>query len=250
MLRIRIKLFKNNYIHYKYLDILHDAMVNSLAAAGAKSEQITGMNALPWNFAALGGQDKQGSKVHTLIVSTPDATLAKVLRNINPAEIRYARASTIEVVDFAEAEISIEDDPIMPGQNILGVLMLSPLAISERKSENSPSKKGTKGKRWHKQLGQCDLSAAINHRLSRLAGRDINLQVQPDSLFIRINPDHSVLVPTKLINGKTVFVIGMKAPLVLTGSEADLRFAWYAGIGEKTRNGFGCIGLAEQGVGR
>ncbi len=51
-------------------------------------------------------------------------------------------------------------------------------------------------------------------------------------------------------SGKTVFVIGMNAPLVLSGSEEDLRFAWYTGIGEKTRNGFGCIGLAEQGVGR
>ncbi|RKZ38602.1 MAG: CRISPR-associated protein Cas6, partial [Gammaproteobacteria bacterium] len=87
--------------------------------------------------------------------------------------------------------------------------------------------------------------------LSRLAGREIKLQVQPDSLYIRINPDHSVLVPMKLMrNGKTVFVIGMNAPLVLSGSEEDLRFAWYTGIGEKTRNGFGCIGLAEQGVGR
>lgn len=246
MLRLQIKLSKNDKIYYKYLDILHDALVSALAAAGAKSEQITGMNALPWNFGALGGQDKQGNQIHTLIVSTPDATLAKFLHKINPAEIRYARASTVEVVDFAKAKISIEDDPIMPGQNILGVLMLSPLLVSKRKIESSRKN----GKRWHKHLGQFDLSAAINHRLSRFAGRDINLQVQPDSLYIRINPDHSVLVPTKQVHGKSVFVIGMKAPLVLTGSEADLRFAWYAGIGEKTRNGFGCIGLAEQGVGR
>jgi CRISPR/Cas system endoribonuclease Cas6 (RAMP superfamily) len=40
----------------------------------------------------------------------------------------------------------------------------------------------------------------------------------------------------------------MQAPLILEGAEADLRFAWYAGMGEKTRNGFGCLGLAEQGV--
>ncbi len=243
MLRIRIQLPKKTDIHYKYLDILHDAMVSALVAAGAKSEQITGMSALPWHFAALGYANKQEKTVYTLIVSTPDATLAKILPNINPAEIRYARASTLEVVNFAEAEISLEDDPIMHGQNMLGVLMLSPLAISD--------KSASKGKRWYKQLGDCDLSAAINHRLSRLAGREIKLQVQPDSLYIRINPDHSVLVPMKLMrNGKTVFVIGMNAPLVVTGSEEDLRFAWYTGIGEKTRNGFGCIGLAEQGVGR
>jgi CRISPR-associated endoribonuclease Cas6 len=243
MLRLRIILPKKAKLHYKYLDILHDAIVNAWIAAGAEKEQILDRSALPWNFAALGGQGKQGKMVHTLVVSTPDASLAKILRHLNPEEIRYARASTIENVNFADAQISIVDDPFIPNQNALGVLMLSPLAISD--------KTVSKGKRWHKHLGQFDLSAAINHRLSRLAERDIKLQVQPDSLYLRCNPDHSVLVPMKLMrNGKKVFVLGMTAPLVLTGSEDDLRFAWYAGLGEKTRNGFGCIGLAEQGVGR
>ncbi|TGN99986.1 CRISPR-associated protein Cas6 [Candidatus Thiomargarita nelsonii] len=244
MRRIRIILPKKADIHYKYLDILHDAIVNAWIAAGAQKEQILDMSALPWNFAALGGHNKQGNKkVHTLVISTPDASLAKILRHLNPEEIRYARASTIENVNFADAQISIEDDPIMPNQNALGVLMLSPLAISD--------KTVTKGKRWHKDLSKVDLSAAINHRLSRFAGRDIKLVVQVDSLYLRCNPEHSVLVPTKLMrNSKKVFVIGMSAPLVLAGSEHDLRFAWYAGLGEKNRNGFGCIGLAEQGVGR
>ncbi|OQY54130.1 MAG: CRISPR-associated protein Cas6 [Candidatus Parabeggiatoa sp. nov. 2] len=261
MRRIRLQLSKKDNIHYKYLDILHDALVNAWRKAGATSEQITGMNALPWNFAALGGQNKRGKMVHTLIVSTPDATLAKILRCLNPADIRYTRASTVEHVDFAGAQITIEDDPILPNQNALGVLMLSPLAIRQRqgkisppspKEEPPPFRKGGQGRiYWHTHLGECDLSAAINHRLSRIAGRDIQLQVQPDNLYIRCNPDHSVLVPIKQMRqGKNAFVIGMSAPLVLMGCENDLRFAWYAGLGEKTRNGFGCIGLAEQGVGR
>jgi len=241
MLRIRISLPKKFDVNYKYLDILHDALVNAWIVAGAKPEQILNLNAIPWNFAALGGHNKDGNRVHSLVVSTADTNLAKILKNLNPDEITYARASTVERVNFAEAKISIEDDPIFPQQNVLGVLMLSPLAISD---------KASKGKRWHKDLGKVDLNSAINHRLSRLAGREVKLEVQVDSLYLRCNQDHSVLVPTKLIHGKTVFVIGMTAPLVLTGSEEDLRFAWYAGIGEKTRNGFGCIGLAEQGVGR
>ena len=43
-------------------------------------------------------------------------------------------------------------------------------------------------------------------------------------------------------------ILGVGADFLLEGAEDDLRFAWYAGIGEKTRNGFGCLGLAEQGV--
>jgi len=243
VLRIQITLPKKGEVYYHYLDILHDALVNAWVTAGATSEQITGMTALPWHFAPLGKQNKQGKMVHTLIVSTPDAALAQCLAKINPDDIFYARASTVEKVHFTGAEIKIEVDPILPNQNALGVLMLSPLAISDKSASHK--------KRWHKQLGQCDLSAAINHRLSRLAGRDVKLQVQPDTLYLRCNPDHSVLVPTKLMrNGKIVFVIGMSAPLVLMDSDHDLRLAWYAGIGEKTRNGFGCIGLAEYGLGR
>jgi CRISPR-associated endoribonuclease Cas6 len=241
--RIRIQLSSKKSEYYQFLDILHDAIVNAWTAAGAMSEQVTGINALPWNFAALGGQTQQRDKtVHTLIVSTPNTELAKILVNFNSADIQYARASTIEMVNFSEAQITIEDDPILPNQNVLGVLMLSPLLISDKTAHK---------KRWHKHLEQCDLTAAINHRLTRIAGRDVQLQIQPDSLYLRRNSDHSVFVPMKQMpNGKTAFVIGMTAPLVLTGNDDDLRLAWYTGIGEKTRNGFGCIGLAEQGIGR
>ena len=244
MLRIRVSFPKREEVaSYHHLDILHDALIRAWIAADAKKEQVLGVNALPWNFAALGRQDKAGTKkVHTLIVSTPDATLAKILPCLNPSEIRYARARTVEHVNFANAEITIEEDPILPNQNMLGVLMLSPLAIRDNNS---------KQKHWHKHLEQFDVSAAINHRLSRFAGHEVKLQVQPDSLFLRCNPDHSVLVPLKqMANGKKAFVIGMSVPLVLIGSDKDLRFAWYAGLGEKTRNGFGCIGLADQGIGK
>jgi CRISPR/Cas system endoribonuclease Cas6 (RAMP superfamily) len=91
----------------------------------------------------------------------------------------------------------------------------------------------------------------ISQKLSKQAGRNIQLQVTPDSLYLRANPEHSVLVNLKQHqNGSKSFVIGMQAPLILEGAETDLRFAWYAGLGEKTRNGFGCLGLIEQGVGR
>jgi CRISPR-associated endoribonuclease Cas6 len=243
MLKARITLPKQQIIHYRYFDILHDALINAWVATGISANEVTGMTARPWNFAPLGKHHRSENTVHSLIVSTPDLVLAKHLARFNTQDIHYARASTVEVVDFSEAQIVIETDPILPGQNVLGVLTLSPLAIRDKASNGS--------KRWHKYLDQLDLSTAINHRLSRLAGRDIKLQVQADSLYLRCNPEHSILVPIKQMpNGKLAYVIGMSAPLVLSGSEDDLRFAWYAGLGEKTRSGFGCIGLAEQGVGR
>lgn len=235
---------------YVNQDILHDALVNAWTAAGAESEQVIGASALPWNFAVLGWHRQGGNQAHSLVVSTPDPNLARILARLDPAHIRYARALTAESVDFSAADIRIEPDPIAPGQTLLGVVMLSPLAIRDYVPSTPSTSSGT-GKRWHTDLSQVDISAAVNARLSKISRREVKLNIQPDSLYLRCNPKHSTLVPLKrLANGKTAFVIGMNAPLVLQGPEEDLRLAWYAGIGEKTRNGFGCIGLAERGIGR
>jgi CRISPR-associated endoribonuclease Cas6 len=240
MYRLRIRLPKGQAASYRYLDLLHNALVNAWIAAGAAADEVIGAAARPWNFAALGWHRKDRNSVHTLVVSTPDPDLAKRLRVLDPASIRYARAITAELVDFSAAEIFPEEDPILPGQETLGLLLLSPLLI------RVPGEK-----RWHKSLNTLDLATAINPRLSRLSGRPVRLQIQADPLYLRANPDHSVLVPLKQgKNGQMSFIIGMSAPLVLAGNEADLRLAWYAGIGEKMRNGFGCLGLVEQGVGR
>ncbi len=250
MLRIRIGLPRNSEsrVIYHYLDSLHDAVVNAWIAAGAKNFQVINKynyQASSWNFGALGFHRHNSrevyNQVHTLVISTPDPGLSHILARLEPGQLKCARAQTLESVDFSTAEISIEPDPIVPGQSALGVVMLSPLAIRDYQNN----------KRWHTDLSQVDLSSVVNTRLSKIAGREVKLNVQADSLYLRCNPKHSTLVPLKRMkNGKTAFVIGMNAPLVLQGSEEDLRLAWYAGLGEKTRNGFGCIGLAERGVGR
>jgi hypothetical protein len=242
MLRIRLSLPKGSHAVYRHLDIVHDALVNALVAAGASSDQVVGPDALPWNFAALGHHRSHEGLVHSLVVSTPSSLLASALGRIDPSTVRYARALTGELFDFTGAEPIPQPPPLLPEQAVLGVLTLSPIAISDP---------GKRGKHWHTGLDAVDLSGAANARLGRLAGRPVSLVIQPDSLYLRANPRHSVLVSTKGGQaGRAAFVIAMSAPLVLAGSRDDVLLAWYAGIGEKTRNGFGCIGLAEEGVGR
>ena len=241
MHRIRLRLPRGQAAPYRYQDLLHDALINAWLAAGATIEQVLGAQARPWTFAAIGGRRKDYGVVHTLVVSTPDAELARCLRCFDSSQVRYARASTAELVDFSQAEMIPELDPVPPHQGALGVLMLSPLAVSDL---------GNANRRWHNHLNQVDLSPALSQRLSRLAGRQVQLQIQADPLYLRANPHHDVLVKLKQTPKGPAFVIGMKAPLVLAGREEDLRLAWYAGLGEKTRNGFGCIGLLERGIRR
>lgn len=239
MYRIRMTLPKRKSAIYRNQDIIHDSLVNGLDKAGA--DRLVGPDALPWVFAPLGWNNSGQNRCHTLVVGTLNPTLAENLKNLNPADVSYARAQTSEAVDFAGADIVPDPDPIAPGQTAIGVVMLSPLAISRRNGKH----------RWHTRVDDFDLSAAVNHRLTRIAGRTVSLRVEPDRLYLRARPQYDTLVRTKeMKNGSRAFVIGMRVPLVLQGSEDDLRLAWYAGIGEKNRNGFGCVGLAERGIGR
>jgi CRISPR-associated endoribonuclease Cas6 len=162
----------------------------------------------------------------------------------DPVQVAYARARTAEAVDFGRAIIVPDPDPVMTGQNAIGVVMLSPLAISR-------DDRAGKGPRWYSSLDGLDLAGAVNKRLSRLANRPIHLSIEPDRLYLRTRPRYDTLVRVKEgQGGKVAFVIGMLVPLVLSGSEEDLKFAWYSGLGEKNRGGFGAIGLAERGIGR
>lgn len=248
MLRIRLQLPKaeapQQYDHY---DLIHDALVNAFEEAGASMSDVIGSQAKAWTFSPLGYHRGHTGVAHSLVVSTVDAGLARALTRFKAKAIVQHRWNTASI-NFSAASISIEPDPFWPGQTQLACLLLSPLVI-EDKDTSTPKR----SKRWFNDLTnpQLPLSDIINRQLSARAGRPIQLTITPDNFYLRANPKHSVLVNLKVLrNGHKSFVIGMQAPLVLEGSEDDLRFAWYAGIGEKTRSGFGCLGLLEQGVGR
>ncbi len=244
MYRIRLTLAKRAYITYHNLDIIHDAIIQGWLNAGAAPESVVGQSAGVWHFGVLGGTTGNENFVHTLVIGTSDNLLSQRLRKFDPSAIHYSRASTSESVDFSSAQISEDPDPVGHGQSVMGVVLLSPIAISHRGHG--------KGKtRWHTKLTEVDVGQSVSHRLSRLTGKHVDLKVVPDQLYLRIHPKHDTLVQLKKMkNGSRSFVIGMRAPLVMIGSEEDLRLAWYAGIGEKNRNGFGCIGLADRGIGR
>lgn len=246
MLRIRLQLPKTESLQqYNHHDLIHDALVNALIAAGADKSQVIGHRAKPWTFAPLGWHRGHIGVAHGLVISTADIGLARVLSRLDPSQVVKRRWDAASI-NFAAARVQIEPDPILPQQKQLACLMLSPLVIHDDGHAG-------KAKRWHQNLNVLgdDLSRIINRKLSFIAGRDVRLNISPDSLYLRANPQHSVLVNLKIFkDGRKSFVIGMQAPLLLEGSEDDLRLAWYTGIGEKTRSGFGCLGLLEQGVGR
>ena len=171
------------------------------------------------------------------LVIGAEGPLESKLARLLPETIRKSTANGDEI-DLSAWDKSAENFPILPQPREIATLpaiMLSPLAVSAR---------GASKGYWYKNLSRIgdELDAAVNFRLSRLTGRSVNLHLEPDRLYLRANPKHSVVVHTrKTRSGKPVFVIGMMCPMTIRGTPGDLKSAWLLGIGEKNRNGFGCI---------
>ncbi len=173
MYRPRLERPRNRIVSYRFLDFVHDALIHGGLATGVKGTEIVGARACPGNSALLGHHVTQRQNhCHTSVVTTPDPYLADHLRQLDPASVANCRAATGEQGSFAEARVIAKPDPIVPFQQELGVLLLSPLAIRDSST-----------RRWWDSLPQEWLSSAINARLSRLAGRSTSLFIHPEPLY-------------------------------------------------------------------
>ena len=238
-MRIRLSAPRGACARFHFLDSLHAALVNGLTTCGAKGAQVVGPDAANWSFGAVGTATPKGFFMKSVVVGAETEPLDPIIRRLDPQMVRKTSTNG-DVLDLSAWDKSIEDLPVAEEPGVpaaLPAIMLSPLALSVR---------GQKG-RWHANLSGvgCHLSEAVNCRLSRLTGREVHLDLEPDRLYLRANPRHSTLVRTRAVRGvRPAFVIGMMCPLVIIGSIEDLRSAWTLGIGEKNRYGFGCIGFA------
>ena len=238
-MRIRLTAPRGEYARLRFLDSLHAALVNAWTACGATGAQVVGRDADNWSFGAVGSASARGFVLKSVVVGADGPKLEPLLARLAPETVRKASANG-DKIDLAVWDKAVEELPVVaePGaEAALPAIMLSPLALSVR---------GKKG-RWHDNLISAgpDLEQAVNFRLSRLAGRPVALKIEPDRLYVRANPKHSVLVRLRETpGGAPAFVIGTMCPLTLRGAIEDLRAAWTLGIGEKNRYGFGCVGHA------
>ena len=238
-MRVRFSAPRGERVRFRFLDSLHGALVNAWTACGVLGTEVVGHDAGNWSFGAVGSATPNGFVLKSVVVGAEGRVLEPVLNQLLPEAVRKTSTNG-DVIDLAAWDKAVEELPVVcdPGKTaILPAIMLSPLALSVR---------GRKG-RWHDDLAKAgpDLEKAVNVRLSRLTGRNITLKVEPDRLYLRANPSHSMVVRTRAVNGdRSAFVIGTMCPLTISGRIEDLNSAWSLGIGEKNRYGFGCIGHA------
>jgi CRISPR-associated endoribonuclease Cas6 len=239
MFRIRIRCVQGRRVTYTNLDVIKDAALAMLESAGCPGKMLSGPEARHWGAGPVTPIriSPLVRRTREIVVSTPDPDIAHHLLKADPAAMRKDQPATGERIDMSGARIVPDPDPIVPGSTFIDAFMLTPIAISRRGDRT--------GGRWHADPDEVELSAAVNRRLSRIAGRSVRLTVAPDDMYVATRRQScATRVDVKRTGSQSAVVIGMTFPFVLCGCPADLRLAWYAGIGEKNRLGFGFFGLA------
>ena len=238
-MRVRLRAPRGELARVRYLDSVHAALVGGWTSCGAAGEEVVGHGAGNWSFGAVGTATSRGFILKSVVIGAEGNPLEPILHSFTPEAVRK-QSSNGDVVDLTAWKLTVEELPVVcepGGAATLPTIMLSPLALSVR---------GQKG-RWHDDLAKIgrNLEEAASSRLSRMTGRDVRLEIEPDRLYLRANPKHSTLVRTRSVRGgRPAFVIGTLCPLSIRDRLEDLRSAWALGIGEKNRYGFGCIGFA------
>lgn len=231
MFRIRMAL-RQPHPRFRFLDSVNAAVVAGLVEAGVPSERIVGQTAGPWTFAVQGYSRRGGETVMSgLTLSTTDAEIARGLAGLDPSATK-ARSSNGDDLDFTGAEISGNVD--VPHENVseLAVAFGSPFVIMKPKT--GPSKT-----QFFDSLDHIDLSAALRKSVSARARRDLDIEFHVDPLTRAVNGRRR-LVPTRLAKNGRILIPAFSVPLTLRGRPEDIRFAYFAGVGAKTRGGFGC----------
>jgi len=123
--------------------------------------------------------------------------------------------------------------------SILSVYAISPIRVLQRNDESHRSLAIlTLGPGWE---------MALNRTMATRFGRPFHLRVIPDAFYVRARQGNLVahMGVKKDAQGRPVILPGLVFPFVLTGPEADLRDAWYNGLGAGTGMGFGCLEVSE-----
>lgn len=218
---------------FRYADSMNAALVAGMAAAGLKSEELVGSGAVPWTFGTAGRASANGERlVYSVTLSSPSPRFDEVAGRLRPDEFRVA-SSNGDSIYLGGA--TIRSCPDLPSEGVaeLMVAFASPFLVPVHKQ-------GREKTRFHEDLTEVDLSAALVAGLERRAGRSLELTVTVDRLAMATDLRKHIVQVRRLANGRSLFHPAFSVPMTLRGKPEDVRFAFLAGIGAKTHAGFGC----------
>ncbi len=230
MLRLEITLQRP--LVFRHWDRFHDAMVASLIRSGLKAEQVIGHEAESWTFGPKAfDYGNQAYRVRKFQVSSLGDETSRAFVRMDWGHLQENVESETDLT-FDIKDVKVEQPPF---ENVSMAVdatlkMLSPLVI------------GKKGGKWQNPATEgFDLSAALSSALSRHVKRPVALEAEFDPIYRLAHANINRAVLFKHNKGNPQKIYGTVCPILVRGSSKDLRAAWYAGLGAKTRCGFGNI---------
>lgn len=216
---------------YRFVDAVHAAIIQGLTGCGVPPARLIGASAAPWTFGVGGFRLRGLSTIKTLTISTTEAEVGAALRTMEPSAMN--RSAFEPPLHFSSARKTLPSKPTFGPEALF--YFASPFVVSTGpKTERTKTRHATA-------LAGIDLSAAFSRGLSRRLGREAKLEVAVDPLTLWTNGAQPRIVPVRRTPGrKDIYFPAFALPLTVRGNPEDIEAAYFAGLGEKTRYGFGC----------
>ncbi len=237
-IRLRIEVPLTPPTVFKTQDSVHNLLVHAMAQHGY---HLPRNQPARWGFGVI---RRPVSSIPTslplfhlqrIIVGSTDREIADVLAQLTPDDLTELSQVPGSGLDLRHAQI-IHDRSWIPTA-VLPIAPISPVRVLEH---------GPRGSIALLQLGPT-WEARLNHVMTRRFDRPFAIRVIPDDIYLRERGGRvCTQLPVKSMpkTHRPVVLPGLQFPAILTGPEADLRDAWFNGLGAGTGMGFGCLGTA------
>lgn len=220
-------------LRYRYLDSVHAALIAGMVKAGMDSARLIGEKAGSWCFAAKGYSHRQGDcMLAGVTISTASDEIGAALQKLDPGDIRVD-SDNGDSLDLSHGILKPVPDRLSPGTENAMFLFASPFILTEKKTSVEKT-------RFVRELDGIDVDAAMRRSLERRAGHPLDIGFSIDRLSLRADGLPRVVRYRRMKNGRDQMINAFSLPVSVRGTPEAIRFAYFAGIGAKTRAGFGC----------
>ena len=219
-------------VSFRYLDSVHAALVEGLVHAGLPGDVVVGPTAQPWTFLCFGWTRKGGLRtISRLLVSSPSERISAAFAKLDPHHIRKTSTNG-DAINLTGA--SMRPDAHVPVSDTRELCVTFPgrFAVPRHKSTRSATD-------YARSTSDTDVPAALKAGLDRRAGRILDLEVAVDPLTLATE-GQTVPVALRRSGDRRILIPAFNMPVTLRGNPEDVAWAFHAGLGAKTRQGFGC----------
>ncbi len=231
-MRIYIDL-KNRPVSYRFLDSVHAALITGMVEAGIEACELIGEAAQNWCFAAKGYSLRGGDcLLKGVTVSAASEQIADRICVLDPRAVRVA-SSNGDRFDLSHGVLRKIPERLTAETREAMFMFASPFVLPEKK-------RGSGKTRYLNSLDGVDVDAALRRSLERRAGRPLDIVFGIDRLSLRADGMPRIVRYRRMRNGRDQMIDAFSLPVAVKGTPDAIRFAYLAGLGAKTRVGFGC----------